>query len=114
MTTDSDDARGLRARWGRFSRPDVPVPSCEMRPHRDGQTRPLPFEELPLRLGAALGGVVPESAGLWDHPVARDDDDRRVPRAGGFDPPAPPPATRATCHLTTPERFARRDGPRET
>src|SRR2546428_10901228 len=113
MTTDSDDARGVRARWGRFSQPDVAVPSCERRPHGEGKPRPLRWAALPLRLGAALGGVVPESAGLWDHPVARDDDDRRVPRAGGSDRPARSRSTEATCDLTIRDRFARGDGPQE-
>src|SRR5881409_1831869 len=56
-----------------------------MRLHREGQTRPLPFEELPFRLGAALGGVVLESAGLRDHSMARNHNHGRVPRAGGPD-----------------------------
>src|SRR5437016_2670008 len=104
---------GLRARRDRFSSLDVPIGSCGMRPHREGQTRPFPFEELALRLGAALRGVVPESAGLRDHSMARNHDDRRVPRAGGPDRAARSRSTEAACDLPVRDSLARRDRPQE-
>src|SRR2546426_5072484 len=104
---------GLRARRGRFSRLDVPIGSCGMRPDREGQTRPFPFEELALRLGAALRGVVPESAGLRDHSMTRNHNDRRVPRAGGPDRAARSRPTEAACDLPVRDRLAGRNRPQE-
>src|SRR5438093_13021447 len=102
---------GLRARRDGFSRLDVPIASCGMRPDREGQTRPFPFEELALRLGAALRGVVPESAGLRDHSMARNHDDRRVPRAGGPDRAARSRSTEAACDPPVRDRLAGRNRP---
>src|SRR2546427_12638010 len=104
---------GLRARRDRFSRLGVPIASCGMRPDRQGQTRPFPFEELALRLGAALRGVVPESAGLRDHPMARNHDDRWVPRAGGPDRAARSRSTEAACDLPVRDCLAWRNRPQE-
>jgi len=84
-----------------------------MRLHREGQTRPLPFEELPFRLGAALGGVVPESAGLRDHSMARNHNHGRVPRAGGPDRAARSWPTEAACDLAVRDRLAWRNRPQE-
>src|SRR2546426_9810517 len=104
---------GPRARRDGFSRLDVPIASRGMRPDRQGQTRPFPFEELALRLGAALRGVVPESAGLRDHSMARNHNDRRVPRAGGPDRAARSRSPEAACDLPVRDRLAGRNRPQE-
>src|SRR3989475_7632542 len=71
------------------------------------------FEEPPLRSRAPFGGVIPEAARFRDHAVARDADDRRVPRAGGPDCAARSGPPEPSGDLTVRDRLARRNRPQE-